>query len=42
LIGAGVNVQITPAVDTYVDYDGDIGGQNYQSHSINGGVRVKF
>jgi outer membrane autotransporter protein len=42
LLGAGLDVQITPAVGTYVDYDGEVGASRYEAHSVNGGVRIKF
>jgi len=42
LLDAGVTVQLTPRVGVYSFYTGDLGRQNYTSHSINGGVKMSF
>ena len=39
---AGVTVQISKQVSIFADYDGNVGRTNYSSHSVIGGVRVKF
>ena len=42
VISAGVNVQLTPAISTYVNYDGQLGRDHYDSNAVTGGVRFKF
>ena len=42
LIGAGVTVIWNNLLSTFVAYDGELGRTNYESHSVSGGVRVKF
>ena len=42
VISAGVNVQLTPAISTYVNYDGQLGRDHYNSNAVTGGVRFKF
>jgi hypothetical protein len=39
---AGVSAQWSPAVSTYVDYDGQLGGGNYSSNAGTDGVRISF
>ena len=42
VVSAGVSVQLTPAITTYVNYDGQLGRQNYDSNAVTGGVRISF
>jgi len=42
LLDAGVTVQLTARVGVYSFYTGDLGRQNYSSHSVNGGVQMSF
>jgi outer membrane autotransporter protein len=42
VVSAGVSVQWTPALTTYVNYDGQLGRDNYNSNAVTGGVRVSF
>ena len=42
VVSAGVSVQLTPAISTYVNYDGQLGRGNYDSNAVTGGVRINF
>ena len=42
LVSAGVAVQWNERVSTYVYYDGQLARQNYDSHNVNGGLRISF
>ena len=42
IVSAGVSVQWTPALTTYVNYDGQLGRSNYDSNAVTGGVRISF
>jgi outer membrane autotransporter protein len=42
VVSAGVSVQFTPAISTYVNYDGQLGRGNYDSNAVTGGVRIIF
>jgi outer membrane autotransporter protein len=42
VISAGVSVQLTPAISTYLNYDGQLGRSNYDSNAVTGGVRISF
>jgi len=42
LLSAGVAVQWSPRVSTYVYYDGELARANYQANSVSGGFRVEF
>ena len=42
LLGAGVTVQCNERTSVYVSYDAQLLRENYESHSISGGVRVAF
>jgi outer membrane autotransporter protein len=42
IVSAGVAAQWTPAVSTYVNYDGQLGRGNYSSNAVTGGVRISF
>jgi outer membrane autotransporter protein len=34
VVSAGVSVQLTPAISTYLNYDGQLGRDNYDSHAL--------
>ena len=42
VVSAGVSVRLTPAISTYVNYDGQLGRGNYDSNAVTGGVRINF
>jgi outer membrane autotransporter protein len=42
IISAGVSVQLTPSIVTYLNYDGQLGRKNYDSNAVTGGVRISF
>ena len=42
LVDVGTTVQLTQMVGIYAFYTGNLGGNNYTSHSVNGGVQVSF
>jgi len=42
VVSAGVSVQLTPAVSTYINYNGQLGRENYNSNAVTGGVRINF
>ena len=42
LMSAGVTILWNERFATYVNYDGEVGRTNYESHSISGGVRLRF
>ena len=42
VVSAGVSVQFTPAISTYVNYDGQLARGNYDSNAVTGGVRISF
>jgi outer membrane autotransporter protein len=42
VVSAGVSVQLTPAISTSVNYDGQLGRDNYDSNAVTGGVRISF
>ena len=42
VVSAGVSAQWTPAISTYIDYDGQLGRDNYDSNAVTGGVRITF
>jgi outer membrane autotransporter protein len=42
VLSAGVSAQWTPAISTYINYDGQLGRGNYDSNAITGGVRISF
>ncbi len=42
LLSAGVNVQITPTVNIYAYYDGQLGGSEYNSNTVSAGVKIDF
>ena len=42
VVSAGVSVRLTPAITTYVNYDGQLGRDNYDSNAVTGGFRITF
>ena len=42
VVDAGISVQWTPTLSTYVNYDGQLGRGNYDSNAVTGGVKVSF
>jgi outer membrane autotransporter protein len=42
VVSAGISVQWTPAIATYVNYDGQLGRDNYSSNAVTGGIRIGF
>jgi outer membrane autotransporter protein len=42
IISAGVSVQWTPMIATYVNYDGQLGRNRYGSNAVTGGVRISL
>jgi outer membrane autotransporter protein len=42
VVSAGISAQWTPAIMTYLNYDGQFGRQNYDSNAVTGGVRFSF
>jgi fibronectin-binding autotransporter adhesin len=42
VVGAGLNVQWSPAVLTFLNYQAELGRENYEQQSVTGGVRVNF
>lgn len=42
IVSAGVSVQWTPTIATYVNYDGQLGRDRYDSNAVTGGVRISF
>jgi autotransporter-associated beta strand protein len=42
LLGAGFAVQLSERAATYVYYDGELGRDRYDRHSVSGGLRVAF
>jgi outer membrane autotransporter protein len=42
LLSAGVAVQLSERVSTYVYYDGELARTNYQADSVSGGFRIDF
>lgn len=42
LLDVGVSAQLTPTVEIFSYYTGELGRENYNVHSINGGFRVSF
>jgi outer membrane autotransporter protein len=42
LLGAGVAVMFSERTSTYVYYDGELGRDSYQRHSVTGGMRFSF
>jgi outer membrane autotransporter protein len=42
IVSAGVSVRWTPTIATYVNYDGQLGRNRYDSNAVTGGVRISF
>jgi outer membrane autotransporter protein len=42
VVSAGITVQLTPAIATYLNYDGQLGRDRYDSNAVTGGVRITF
>ena len=42
VVSAGISAQLTPAISTYINYDGQLGRGNYDSNAVTGGVRISF
>ena len=42
LLDVGTSVQLTQTVGVYAFYTGNLGGNNYTSHALNGGVQMSF
>jgi subtilase-type serine protease len=42
VVSAGVSVQLTSAITTYINYDGELGRENYDSNAVTGGFRISF
>ena len=42
VVSAGISAQWTPAISTYINYDGQLGRENYDSNAVTGGVRISF
>jgi outer membrane autotransporter protein len=42
VLSAGVSVQWTPAISTYVNYDGQLGRDHYDSNAVTGGVSISL
>ena len=42
VVSAGVSAQLTPAISTYINYDGQLGRGNYDSNAVTGGFRISF
>ena len=42
IVSAGVSAQLTRALSVYVNYDGQLGRENYNSNAVTGGFRFGF
>jgi outer membrane autotransporter protein len=42
VVSAGVSARLTPAILAYVNYDGQVGREHYDSNAVTGGVRISF
>jgi outer membrane autotransporter protein len=42
VVSAGVSVQLTPAISTYLNYHGQLGRDNCDSNAATGEVRISF
>ncbi len=42
VVSAGVSVRLTSAISVYVNYDGQLGREHYDSNAVTGGVRIAF
>jgi outer membrane autotransporter protein len=42
LISAGASIAWAPAVSTFIGYEGELGRNRYDSHTVTGGIRFTF
>lgn len=42
IVSAGVAVQWSPTISTYVNYDGQLGRNRYDSNAVTGGMSISF
>jgi len=42
IVSAGLSVSWTPTIATYVNYDGQLGRNRYDSNAVTGGVRISY
>jgi len=42
VVSAGISAQLTPSVTTYINYDGQLGRERYDSNAVTGGFRITF
>jgi outer membrane autotransporter protein len=42
VVSAGFSVQLSAAISTYLNYDGQLGRDNYDSNAVTGGFRISF
>jgi fibronectin-binding autotransporter adhesin len=42
ILSAGISVQWTPMIATYINYDGQFGRDRYDSNAVTGGVRISL
>ena len=42
VVSAGVSVRLTSAISVYVNYDGQLGREHYDSNAVTGGARIGF
>ena len=42
MIGAGVNVQVTPTFSVYGYYDGQLGSSDYRADNVTVGMKYNF
>jgi outer membrane autotransporter protein len=42
IISVGVTTYLTPTISNYIDYDGQLGRDRYDSNTVSGGVRFSF
>jgi outer membrane autotransporter protein len=42
VVSAGISVRLSAAISTYLNYDGQLGRDNYDSNAVTGGFRISF
>ena len=42
MVNAGISVDWTKTISTYVSYDGQLGRDRYDSNGVSGGIRFAF
>jgi outer membrane autotransporter protein len=42
IVSAGVSTELTEAISVYLNYDGQLGRQNYSSNAVTGGAQISF